>query len=247
MRQHELKLMTTFFLHRVMPFQPFNPNDDVHVHRQNLPHWRQWGTTYFVTSRLGDSVPVSIQAQWRARRDAWLRVHGLHSVRELDQLTDDQRHEYHREFTAKFHELLDAEHGECHLAKPALANLLAARFAKGHGTDYQLDAWVIMPNHFHALVEPAPNAVLGDILQHWKGGSAREINLALGRSGPLWQVEPFDHIVRSEAQLQHFRRYVAMNPSKAGLQRGFQIGIGAEAGVSADEVLARFGLTRNAK
>lgn len=101
-----------------------------------------------------------------------------------------------------------------------------------------------MPNHIHALLEPVPGVMLGDILQRWKGGSAREINLALGRSGSLWQVEPFDHIVRSEAQLQHFRRYVAMNPNKARLQRGFQIGIGAEAGLSADAVLARFGLKR---
>ncbi len=230
-----------------MPFQPFNPNDDVHIHRQNLPHWRQSGTTYFVTSRLGDSVPANIQQQWRERRDAWLRACGLRSVRELDQLTEEQRHEYHREFTAKFHSLLDAGHGECLLAKPTLASLLAERFTKGHGTEYHLDTWVIMPNHIHALVEPAPKAMLGDILQHWKGGSAREINLALGRSGPLWQLEPFDHIVRSEAQLQHFRRYIAMNPSKARLQSGFQIGIGPEAGLSADEVLARFGLTRDAK
>ena len=199
-----------------MVFQPFNPNDAFHIHRQNLPHWRQWGTTYFVTSRLGDSVPSKIHVQWRERRDAWLRACGLRSAQDLDKLTEEQRHEYHREFTAKFHDLLDAGHGECHLATPALANLLTARFMTGHGSEYHLDAWVVMPNHIHALVEPAPKSLLGDILKHWKGGSARDINLALGRSGPLWQVEPFDHIVRSEAQLQHFRRYIALNPSKAG-------------------------------
>ena len=230
-----------------MPFQPFNPNDAVHSHRGNLPHWRQWGATYFVTFRLGDSLPVSVQQQWRERRDAWLNAHGRRSVQELDQLIPEQRREYHREFTAKFHELLDAGHGNCHLAEPALAAILAAKLATGHSTDYHLDAWVIMPNHVHALVEPAPGTVLGDILQKWKGGSAREINLALGRTGSLWQVEPFDHIVRSEAQLQHFRRYVALNPEKAGLQSGFMAGICAEAGLSADTVLARFELKRDPK
>ncbi len=230
-----------------MVFQPFNPNDAFHIHRQNLPHWRQWGTTYFVTSRLGDSVPSKIHVQWRERRDAWLRACGLRSAQDLDKLTEEQRHEYHREFTAKFHDLLDAGHGECHLATPALANLLTARFMTGHGSEYHLDAWVVMPNHIHALVEPAPKSLLGDILKHWKGGSARDINLALGRSGPLWQVEPFDHIVRSEAQLQHFRRYIALNPSKAGLQQGFELGMGSESGLSADEVLARSGLTRDVK
>jgi len=67
-----------------MPFQPFNPNDAVHSHRGNLPHWRQWGTTYFVTFRLGDSLPASVQRQWRERRNAWLNAHGRDSVQELE-------------------------------------------------------------------------------------------------------------------------------------------------------------------
>ena len=101
-----------------------------------------------------------------------------------------------------------------------------------------------MPNPFHASVEQIEEAVRGEIIQRWKGGSAREINLACGRSGQLWQHEPFDHIVRSEAQLNHFRRYIALNPAKAGLKEGFILGIGAESGLSADEALARFGLTK---
>ncbi len=225
-----------------MPFQPFNPNDDVHVHKQNLPHWRQWGTTYFVTARLCDSVPTSLQQQWRTRRDAWLRARKLHDTHDLDQLTEQQRHEYHREFTAKFHELLDAGYGACPLATHSLADILAGKLTQGNGTAYHLDAWVIMPNHLHALVEPAPKVTLGNILQRWKGGSARAINLAIERTGPLWQVESFDHIVRSEAQLQHFRHYIIMNPAKAGLRTGFQIGIGKESGLSAVDALLGFGL-----
>lgn len=104
-----------------------------------------------------------------------------------------------------------------------------------------------MPNHFHALVEPWRGTTLGGIVQRWKGGSAREINLACGLAGQLWQHESFDHIVRSEAQLNHFRRYIAMNAEKAGLTHGFVLGVGAESGLTADEVLKRFALTRAAK
>lgn len=85
-----------------------------------------------------------------------------------------------------------------------------------------------MPNHLHALVEPADKITLGEILRHWKGGSSHDINQHLGRRGALWQREPFDHIVRSEAQLEHFRRYIAENPSKAGIKAGFVVGIGAD-------------------
>lgn len=81
-----------------------------------------------------------------------------------------------------------------------------------------------MPNHLHALVEPAKHNTLGEIIRHCKGGGVHDINQALHRTGPLWQREPFDHIVRSEAQLQHFRRYIAENPQAAGLREGFVIG-----------------------
>ncbi|MFN0074897.1 MAG: transposase [Prosthecobacter sp.] len=230
-----------------MPFIPFDPGKEVHNHRLKLPHWRQWGTTYFITARLADSLPTHVLDEWRELRDSWLAAHGISSARQLDQLPEDQRHAYHREFTARFHELLDAGHGECVLAKADLAAMLVSKLTAGHGSDYYLDAWVIMPNHFHALVEPIEGTLLGEIIQRWKGGSAREINLACGRSGQLWQHEPFDHILRSEAQLNHFRRYIALNPEKAGLRDGFVLGVGAESGLTADEVLSRFALKREAK
>ena len=211
-----------------MAFTPFQPDAETHIQRGKLPHWRQWGATYFVTARLADSVPTGVAADWRHRRDVWLSAHGIRTADEIPQLTDAQRHEYHREFTAKFHELLDAGHGECLLARPSSAELLRARLTAGHATAYHLDAWCIMPNHFHALVEPAAKVPLGEIVRHWKGGSAADINRALGRKGGLWQKESFDHIVRSEEQLAHFRRYIADNPKKAGLSEGYLLGSGAE-------------------
>jgi REP element-mobilizing transposase RayT len=209
-----------------MPFKPFNGEAEVHHHRQGrLPHWRQWGVTYFVTARLADSVPAVVRDEWQQRRDAWLAAHG---VSEPEALPDEQRHEYHREFTAAFHTLLDAGYGECVLARTECAEILIARLLAGHSRAYQLDAWVVMPNHFHALIEPVKGTLLGEIVKSWKGGSAREINVLLGRRGALWQKEPFDHIVRSEAQLEHFRRYIAENPTKAGLRSGYALGVGME-------------------
>ncbi|MCF7788105.1 MAG: transposase [Prosthecobacter sp.] len=227
-----------------MPFRPFNSNEKVQRHYGKLPHWQQQGTTYFITSRLADSLPVHVLETWSKLRDAWLQAHGISSTKEIDQFTEEQRHAYHREFTARFHELLDAGHGDCPLADPACADVLIRKLLEGHGTDYHLDTWVIMPNHFHALVEPVEGRWLSDMVQRWKGGSAREINRTRGTSGKLWQQEAFDHIVRSEAQLNHFRRYIALNSAKAGLKEGFILGIGAESGLSADEALARFGLTK---
>ncbi|WP_232289599.1 transposase [Verrucomicrobium spinosum] len=248
----ELKLCTTleFFtlassnnvLAVGMAFQPLNPHESVHVHRERLPHWRQWGTTYFVTARLADSIPTIAAENWRMKRDAWLRSHHLSSLGELESLPDAVRQEYHREFTGRFHELLDAGHGACYLSDPFSASLLVEKFIERDGADYHLDGWAIMPNHFHALVEPIGDAQLGNILQKWKGGSARTINQSLGRMGPLWQREFFDHIVRSEAQLDHFRRYIGANPEKAGLSKGYVLGVGVDASLSKAMIFDRLNI-----
>lgn len=209
-----------------MAFTPYNQDESVHRHRLNLPHWRQWGRTYFITTRLADSVPVHVMDHWKEQRDLWLSQQGVSPDANPDELSDDIRHAFHREFNTRFHELLDAGHGDCVMARSEVADVLSELLTTGHGEFYQLDGWVIMPNHFHALVEPLETHTLGSILQRWKGASARRINQILGRVGSLWQAETFDHIVRSEAQFEHFRRYIAANPSKAGLRRGFVLGQG---------------------
>jgi hypothetical protein len=54
----------------------------------------------------------------------------------------------------------------------------------------------------------------------WKRFTALEINRQLSRRGMLWQVEQFDHLVRSLEQFDHLRTYIAENPKKARLKAG---------------------------
>jgi hypothetical protein len=201
----------------------FRPEDDIQVHRGNLPHWRQDRVTYFITTRLADSMPQEKLREWQEKRDAWLAAHGLPSITELHHLAEDLQHEFHASFTKEWQTWLDAGYGECQLRRPDVRDILTTRLL----SEPSLDAWVIMPNHLHALVTPQDKP-LGDVLQSWKGGSAFEINRLLGRSGPLWQKEPYDHIVRSEAQLQHYRLYIAENPTKAHLREDeYAVGLGS--------------------
>ena len=50
--------------------------------------------------------------------------------------------------------------------------------------------------------------------------SALQINRVLSRTGRFWQDESFDHLVRSPAAFDKFRRYIAENPLKAKLHPG---------------------------
>jgi putative transposase len=202
----------------------FRPHNEVHVHRGSLPHWRQRSVSYFVTTRLADSMPREKLREWQIRRDVWLSAHGLQKPGDIHTLPEDLQHEFHAMFTKEWHVWLDAGYGECLLRRPAVREILMNRMF----SDSSLDAWVVMPNHLHALLAP-DGKTLGAVLKSWKGGSAFEINRLVGRSGTLWQKESFDHIVRSEAQFYHYRRYIAENPVKAGLQASeYAVGLGRQ-------------------
>ena len=206
-------------------FRPLQPNQEVRIHRGNLPHWRQDGVTYFVTGRLGDSMPRTKLTQWQHDRKKFLACHKVSNPEDLE---EKLRNGFHARFTKKWHDWLDAGFGECLLRRTEIRDLVLAKLI-ADGDDrrpYALDAWVIMPNHFHAVLTPT-GAKLGDILRDWKGGSAHAINRALDRKGSLWQSEPYDHILRSEEQLCHYRRYIADNPPKANLKADeYAAGIG---------------------
>jgi len=81
---------------------------------------------------------------------------------------------------------------------------------------YQLHAWVIMPNHVHAIFQP--QTAMPTIMRWLKGRTSRVANQILGRTGtPFWQDESFDHWVRTAEELQYLIEYVENNPVKAGL------------------------------
>jgi REP element-mobilizing transposase RayT len=59
-----------------------------------------------------------------------------------------------------------------------------------------------MPDHVHLLLTPLRDLdgnlySLIEILQGIKSASAHSLNRSLGRSGPVWQEESFDHVLRS--------------------------------------------------
>ncbi len=82
-----------------------------------------------------------------------------------------------------------------------------------------------MPNHVHALVMPAGQWDLSKVLHSWKSFMGHEINRLLGRVGPLWQQESFDHIVRGDSQWAKFSRYVKDNAAAVPLGQA-QVGCG---------------------
>ena len=90
------------------------------------------------------------------------------------------------------------------------------------GVRINLFAAVVMPNHVHLLFTALRNKngwtfSLVEIMQSLKGATAHRINKLLQRSGPVWEEESFDHVLRSDESLKEKREYIRQNPVRAGL------------------------------
>ena len=191
-------------------FTYFDPRADVDVSRRNLPHWQQEGRTYFVTFRPHDSLPQEKIEALRKNRAEWLDTNP-------EPWSAAQSLEYHELFSEKVQQWLDVGYGSCLLKDPAPAKIVADALRHFDAERYDLVAWVVMPNHVHALLTPRSGFALGKILHSWKSFSAHEINKQAVRQGDVWQDESYDHIVRDPDSLWHFAKYIVDNPRQAGL------------------------------
>jgi type I restriction enzyme R subunit len=85
------------------------------------------------------------------------------------------------------------------------------------GDRYGLTDFTVMPNHVHMVVAfPDEESMLAQC-DSWKRFTATRINRLLGRKGRFWQLDDFDHLVRSLEQFDYLRRYIADNPKRAAL------------------------------
>src|SRR2546423_700481 len=83
-------------------------------------------------------------------------------------------------------------------------------------------ALVVMPDHVHLIFIPERDAAghnyaLPEIMKSLKSSSAHKINKLLGRRGPVWDEEFFDHVIRSPEALAGKIEYVLFNPVQNNL------------------------------
>lgn len=104
---------------------------------------------------------------------------------------------------------------------PAARDIALDNCKKEHTHKFDLHAAVVMPDHVHLIYSPLRREdgwsySLPEIMKAVKGRSAREINVAIGRTGPVWQEEFFDHILRSNDSLIDRVDYCATTPCEPG-------------------------------
>jgi REP-associated tyrosine transposase len=105
---------------------------------------------------------------------------------------------------------------------PLARDLVLKHCLHDNGRKMRLYIVVVMPDHVHLIFIPSEDEKhetfsFEEIVGAIKGASAHSINKALHRSGPVWQDESFDHVVRHAESLQGKIEYVRQNPVRKGL------------------------------
>ena len=108
--------------------------------------------------------------------------------------------------------------------------------------EIEVDLWVVMPNHFHAIVfitavsgrltyiahdlnstemgdrpvaptGPNPKSV-GALMSGFKSAATARINTTRHTLGsPVWQRNYYEHVIRDEVSLNRIRQYIIDNPA----------------------------------
>jgi putative transposase len=194
-------------------FQSLSPEKPITFYMRHLPHWRQEGATYFVTFRQADSFPQEKLQELAALKQEWEKRNPSHC-------TDEQWQQFAHETMKRTEQWLDQGMGSCRLRHADARKIVTNALHQDDGRRYELGCYVVMPNHVHAIVRPLEDSSdsLEQVLKSWKGIAAMQINRYFGLTGPIWQQESFDRIIRDEEHLNRAIQYIGSNPIKAGLK-----------------------------
>lgn len=106
------------------------------------------------------------------------------------------------------------------LTQPELAQIVRDTLHYDDGRRYDLYCYVLMPDHFHALLHPASredgSVPITEIMKMIKGVSARRINQTTSRNGNFWLDQSFTRIMRCRDEFRKTFHYIRCNPVNAG-------------------------------
>ena len=90
-----------------------------------------------------------------------------------------------------------------------------------------LGEYVIMPNHFHAIVQiehsmrtktdsslklKSPSQTIGSIIRGFKGATIKYFKTDLIQEPTIWQRNYWEHIIRTEIEYNKITNYIIENP-----------------------------------
>jgi len=197
-------------------------------YRRKLPHWHPEGAMYFITFRLANSLPVRLIQELDEQRE---REKQVIRTRFSSAQQRAELYKLDKKYFGHFDAWLDrcVEESPRWLADEIVAQIVADEIQALDGERYALISYCLMSNHVHIVMDTAGHAFqpahegvtapypLADTLKRLKGRTSRFCNQALGRGGPFWHHESYDHVIRDQKEYDRIVWYTVNNPVKAGL------------------------------
>lgn len=144
-------------------------------HRRNLPHYYLPNSTYFITFRVKDSIPLKNLLRIKLKYD---------KLRSTQKSKSDINDNYFYEYDSLLNDFNSCKY----LDKRELSNIVKVELHKYDGKEYKLICYSILPNHVHLIFHLTENArSISKIMQAIKRVSAYKINVVLKRKGSFWQ------------------------------------------------------------
>jgi REP element-mobilizing transposase RayT len=167
--------------------------------RGYLPHFDGRALPQFITIHLADALPKKVVERWQ---------------QELRSLESEEKRIVLQKRIEKY---LDQGFGKAFLKEHGIASMVQNSLLKFDGIRYRLFAWVVMPNHVHALLARFESFKIKKILQCFKSYTAHKANKLLHREGQFWLEDYFDRYIRNPEHFERTVRYIENNPVKARL------------------------------
>lgn len=82
---------------------------------------------------------------------------------------------------------------------------------------FLLRGYVLMPDHWHALLWTGCALTISQVVHDVKKVSARKLHERCGTQGPLWQHQFWDRFVRHAKEFNERLSYMHLNPVRRGL------------------------------
>jgi REP element-mobilizing transposase RayT len=86
-----------------------------------------------------------------------------------------------------------------------------------HRLRFLLCGYVLMPDHWHALIWPTYPLLISKVLHDVKKISALRLHSARGTRGPFWQHQFWDRFVRHAKEFRERLDYMHLNPVRRRL------------------------------
>lgn len=167
----------------------------------HLPHVSEYRKLYAVTFRLHDSLPQEVVKKYMQE----CKMTFGEDVPSFKTKRETMLHK-------KMMNLMDDGYGECLLKDRTVRRIVEESFEYIDKNMAIVHAYVIMPNHIHAVFETLGETNIQQVMHCLKSYTALRINRCQHRQGRVWQQEYYDRIIRNEAHYANAINYIRNNP-----------------------------------